>query len=110
MATADKEYTDAFKEELANFLVRVQGRAQARLDKAREEAEEEARQEREVNILNTSKKAHSTDVLIMFRSDLGLAALTHLRFWRRCQRKSRLPFRRRTRPCFVKALASSQRR
>ena len=51
MATADKEYTDAFKEELANFLVRVQGRAQARLDKAREEAEEEARHEREARQL-----------------------------------------------------------
>lgn len=44
--TAEKQYTDAFEDELQAFIERVQGRAKVRLEEARKEAEEEERQKR----------------------------------------------------------------
>lgn len=38
--TAEKQYTDAFEDELQAFIERVQGRAKVRLEEARKEAEE----------------------------------------------------------------------
>lgn len=37
---AEKQYLDAFKDELESFRERVRGRAKARIDKAMEEVEE----------------------------------------------------------------------
>ncbi|XP_038640718.1 hsp90 co-chaperone Cdc37 [Scyliorhinus canicula] len=44
--TADKQYIDAFNDELGAFKERVKGRAQARIEKAMKEYEEEERQKR----------------------------------------------------------------
>ncbi|XP_078663180.1 hsp90 co-chaperone Cdc37-like isoform X1 [Branchiostoma floridae x Branchiostoma belcheri] len=44
--TADKQYTDAFNDELDSFKTRVRGRAEARIERAMKEAEEEERQKR----------------------------------------------------------------
>ena len=38
--TAEKQYTDAFEDELHAFIERVQGRAKVRLEEARKQAEE----------------------------------------------------------------------
>ncbi|XP_062891760.1 hsp90 co-chaperone Cdc37 [Mobula hypostoma] len=44
--TADKQYVEAFNDELEAFKERVKGRAQARIEKAMKEYEEEERQKR----------------------------------------------------------------
>ncbi|XP_072346953.1 hsp90 co-chaperone Cdc37 [Scyliorhinus torazame] len=44
--TADKQYIEAFNDELGAFKERVKGRAQARIEKAMKEYEEEERQKR----------------------------------------------------------------
>ncbi|XP_032868187.1 hsp90 co-chaperone Cdc37 [Amblyraja radiata] len=44
--TADKQYVEAFNDELEAFKERVRGRAQARIEKAMKEYEEEERQKR----------------------------------------------------------------
>ena len=44
--SAEKQYTDAFKDELDGFIQRVEGRAQARIEEATRKAEEEERQKR----------------------------------------------------------------
>ncbi|XP_048378114.1 hsp90 co-chaperone Cdc37 isoform X1 [Stegostoma tigrinum] len=44
--TADKQYVEAFNDELGSFKERVKGRAQARIEKAMKEYEEEERQKR----------------------------------------------------------------
>ena len=43
---ADKEYIDAFNNELESFRTRIQGRARVKIEEARKEVEEEERQER----------------------------------------------------------------
>ena len=40
MRTAEKQYIEAFEDELRSFLVRVQQRAQVRIENAMKEAEE----------------------------------------------------------------------
>lgn len=40
MRTAEKQYIDAFEDELRSFLTRVQQRAQVRIEAAMKEAEE----------------------------------------------------------------------
>ncbi len=44
--SAEKQYTDAFKDELEGFIQRVKGRAQARIEEATRKEEEEERQKR----------------------------------------------------------------
>ena len=44
--SAEKQYIDAFEDELKGFIERVQGRAKVRLDEAIREAEEEEKKQR----------------------------------------------------------------
>ena len=46
MKTADKQYLDAFEDELSAFISRVEGRAKVRIEEAMAKAEEEERQKR----------------------------------------------------------------
>lgn len=46
MKTADKQYTDAFDDELSSFIERVKVRAQIRIEEAMKKVEEEERQKR----------------------------------------------------------------
>ena len=46
MKTADRQYLDAFEDELSAFIERVEGRAKVRIQEAIEKAEEEERQKR----------------------------------------------------------------
>lgn len=46
MKTAEKQYIEAFEDELRSFLIRVQQRAQVRIEAAVKEAEEEERKKR----------------------------------------------------------------
>ena len=46
MKTAEKQYVEAFEDELSSFIVRVKGRARARIEEATKKLEEEERQKR----------------------------------------------------------------
>ena len=46
MKTAEKQYTDAFQDELRSFIERVKGRAKARIEEAVKKVEEEEKQKR----------------------------------------------------------------
>ena len=46
MKTADRQYLDAFEDELSGFITRVKGRAKVRIEEAMKKAEEEERQKR----------------------------------------------------------------
>ena len=46
MKTAEKQYLDAFEDELSSFKIRVKGRAKIRIDEAMKKAEEEERKQR----------------------------------------------------------------
>lgn len=46
MKTAEKQYTDAFQDELRSFIERVKGRAKARIEDAVKKVEEEEKQKR----------------------------------------------------------------
>lgn len=46
MKTADRQYLDAFEEELSAFITRVKGRAKVRIEEATKKVEEEERQKR----------------------------------------------------------------
>ena len=46
MKTAEKQYVEAFQDELSSFIVRVKGRARARIEEATKKLEEEERKKR----------------------------------------------------------------
>lgn len=46
MKTAEKQYMEAFQDELSSFIARVKGRAQVRIEEATKKLEEEERQKR----------------------------------------------------------------